>query len=132
MCRDIIVIDCIDLFLDSYVVLLFFFFSSRRRHTRCSRDWSSDVCSSDLFSVTPKTVVRGSFGLFYDHFRLGLVRDIPGFGGADIREIQPLSFPRLFYGVPTIAPDLFGVCQSTSMTDAQVASSGATCPFPGF
>src|SRR2546422_7739195 len=28
--------------------ILFFFFSSRRRHTRCSRDWSSDVCSSDL------------------------------------------------------------------------------------
>src|SRR2546429_3623312 len=27
---------------------LLFFFSSRRRHTRCSRDWSSDVCSSDL------------------------------------------------------------------------------------
>src|SRR5687768_18603798 len=27
----------------------FFFFSSRRRHTRCSRDWSSDVCSSDLW-----------------------------------------------------------------------------------
>src|SRR6266550_6879489 len=25
-----------------------FFFSSRRRHTRCSRDWSSDVCSCDL------------------------------------------------------------------------------------
>src|SRR5256884_2194134 len=28
--------------------MIFFFFSSRRRHTRCSRDWSSDVCSSDL------------------------------------------------------------------------------------
>src|SRR2546422_5810061 len=28
--------------------LFVFFFSSRRRHTRCSRDWSSDVCSSDL------------------------------------------------------------------------------------
>src|SRR6266498_393045 len=28
--------------------LSFFFFSSRRRHTRCGRDWSSDVCSSDL------------------------------------------------------------------------------------
>src|SRR2546422_8908483 len=28
--------------------ICFFFFSSRRRHTRCSRDWSSDVCSSDL------------------------------------------------------------------------------------
>src|SRR2546422_10373525 len=33
-----------------YILFLFvfFFFSSRRRHTRCSRDWSSDVCSSDL------------------------------------------------------------------------------------
>src|SRR5690554_7455060 len=29
-------------------VFFFFFFSSRRRHTRCGRDWSSDVCSSDL------------------------------------------------------------------------------------
>src|SRR5215813_2368797 len=29
-------------------VVFFFFFSSRRRHTRCGRDWSSDVCSSDL------------------------------------------------------------------------------------
>src|SRR6266436_3082113 len=28
--------------------MCWFFFSSRRRHTRCSRDWSSDVCSSDL------------------------------------------------------------------------------------
>src|SRR3989440_3527041 len=31
--------------IDPYV---FFFFSSRRRHTRSDRDWSSDVCSSDL------------------------------------------------------------------------------------
>src|SRR5438445_3876873 len=29
-------------------MLFFFFFSSRRRHTRYWRDWSSDVCSSDL------------------------------------------------------------------------------------
>src|SRR5216683_2927865 len=29
-----------------------FFFSSRRRHTRSDRDWSSDVCSSDLVHVT--------------------------------------------------------------------------------
>src|SRR2546421_7065920 len=35
----------------------FFFFSSRRRHTRSDRDWSSDVCSSDLFygGGTPNT-----------------------------------------------------------------------------
>src|SRR6266852_5351255 len=31
-------------------ITFFFFFSSRRRHTRCYRDWSSDVCSSDLFA----------------------------------------------------------------------------------
>src|SRR2546429_8360471 len=35
---------------------MFFFFSSRRRHTRCSRDWSSDVCSSDLVSADPVTI----------------------------------------------------------------------------
>src|SRR3712207_8395490 len=31
----------------------FFFFSSRRRHTRYWRDWSSDVCSSDLTDTPP-------------------------------------------------------------------------------
>src|SRR5699024_3086383 len=31
-----------------YILCYFFFFSSRRRHTRSKRDWSSDVCSSDL------------------------------------------------------------------------------------
>src|SRR6266446_7370447 len=30
--------------------LIYFFFSSRRRHTRLQGDWSSDVCSSDLFT----------------------------------------------------------------------------------
>src|SRR5699024_12222214 len=31
-----------------------FFFSSRRRHTRSKRDWSSDVCSSDLEVTVPE------------------------------------------------------------------------------
>src|SRR2546427_8336594 len=35
--------------------MFFFFFSSRRRHTRFDCDWSSDVCSSDLF-------LHGDFG----------------------------------------------------------------------
>src|SRR5699024_11502303 len=34
-----------------------FFFSSRRRHTRSKRDWSSDVCSSDLSLVKPTIVI---------------------------------------------------------------------------
>src|SRR6266436_3264983 len=41
---------------------IFFFFSSRRRHTRCSRDWSSDVCSSDL------AVIEELSGRSYDQF----------------------------------------------------------------
>src|SRR5690606_40530837 len=36
-----------------------FFFSSRRRHTRFSRDWSSDVCSSDLYASTVRSEYRG-------------------------------------------------------------------------
>src|SRR5207253_8180761 len=38
----------------------FFFFSSRRRHTRWPRDWSSDVCSSDLYKP-----VAGGVGFFF-------------------------------------------------------------------
>src|SRR5207249_2323404 len=48
-----------------YVVILcfcffvfFFFFSSRRRHTRSKRDWSSDVCSSDLVSPLPELTIE--------------------------------------------------------------------------
>src|SRR5207249_6690894 len=36
----------------------FFFFSSRRRHTRSKRDWSSDVCSSDLKELLLKGLER--------------------------------------------------------------------------
>src|SRR2546422_7836054 len=41
----------------------FFFFSSRRRHTRCSRDWSSDVCSSDLTGICPLHLRRHRQGI---------------------------------------------------------------------
>src|SRR5690625_5543449 len=42
-----------------------FFFSSRRRHTRWPRDWSSDVCSSDLLSpgVRQRVLSRMPCGL---------------------------------------------------------------------
>src|SRR5690606_39521264 len=49
---------------------IFFFFSSRRRHTRFSRDWSSDVCSSDLPEhirrVTEDVVVHAPFTVALD------------------------------------------------------------------
>src|SRR5438128_6753322 len=37
-----------------------FFFSRRRRHTRCYRDWSSDVCSSDLALRRRNAAASGS------------------------------------------------------------------------
>src|SRR5437016_12460858 len=40
------------------LVLFFFFFSSRRRHTRLVSDWSSDVCSSDLYAASADSVRR--------------------------------------------------------------------------
>src|SRR3989442_13679004 len=67
---------------------LLIFFSSRRRHTRCGRDWSSDVCSSDLVvlslcvnsrgmlseenmqnKITSKTVNRISYGVIFNYYQ---------------------------------------------------------------
>src|SRR5207249_8659809 len=50
-------------------LVLYFFFSSRRRHTRSKRDWSSDVCSSDLGSGEP------SYGAVSDR---AIARSLPG------------------------------------------------------
>src|SRR5690606_26068046 len=46
----------------------FFFFSSRRRHTRFSRDWSSDVCSSDL------NACKGPAGIDVGHCRVDMAQ----------------------------------------------------------
>lgn len=87
------------------------------------------------WAVTPKTVVRASYGRFYDHFRLGLARDIPGFGGATLTQLTYFSLPRLFYGNPSILLPLFQAigyntpCTSPNQTDAQIG--GAKCPFTG-
>jgi hypothetical protein len=110
-------------------------------------DYDSEFLTKDNISprigfawaATPKTVVRGHFGRFYDQFRLGLARAVPSFGGADQRVVQPFSYPRGFYGVPTIAPaainaSLFpgGLCVSTNLTDAQITAGNVACPFsPG-
>src|SRR5699024_11264175 len=63
-----------------------FFFSSRRRHTRSKRDWSSDVCSSDLaipkgstvwcpFDTADSNYVKafeqGGYNVIYGHIETG-------------------------------------------------------------
>ena len=91
------------------------------------------------WSATPRTVIRGHYGIFYDQFRLGLVRDVPAFGGADRRVVQPFSYPRGFYGNPSLAPAVInstlfpgGLCVSPNLTDAQINAGNVACPFsPG-
>src|SRR5690625_6757432 len=46
---------------ESPLFCLLFFFSSRRRHTRWPRDWSSDVCSSDLQSTVLRSLVLAPY-----------------------------------------------------------------------
>lgn len=86
------------------------------------------------WALNSKTVINASFGVFYDQFRAGVARDIPGFGGANIESEAMLSFPRLFYGDPSSVASFFQsigaptVCVSNNLTEAQVTSTGATCP----
>src|SRR5690625_3760109 len=62
---------------------LHFFFSSRRRHTRWPRDWSSDVCSSDLILLH-----QGSGGIG------GAAADIE-LQGDDLREVRDSVLTRI-------------------------------------
>src|SRR6266498_1150771 len=64
---------------------VFFFFSSRRRHTICGRDWSSDVCSSDLGQ--PLCTQASGCAVFQPTAQTGIVNGGPrllGEGAADI------------------------------------------------
>jgi hypothetical protein len=108
-------------------------------------DYDSEFVTKTNFSprlgvawaVTPKTVVRGHFGVFYDQFRLGLARDVPSFGGADQRFSQLVLFPRGLYGSPSFVSSIAllsglpGACFSNRLTDAQITAGSLGCGFPG-
>src|SRR6266536_3052245 len=66
----------------SVLIRLFFFFSSRRRHTRSTRDWSSDVCSSDLLF---RETARRAFRFFIEESdpKTGLTKDRSHLNGGD-------------------------------------------------
>src|SRR5207253_4242442 len=55
-----------------------FFFSSRRRHTRWPRDWSSDVCSSDLAAVRTAANLAAEIEQIAGTDSLGVERQRPG------------------------------------------------------
>src|ERR1035441_6749750 len=67
----------------------FFFFSSRRRHTRCLSDWSSDVCSSDLYALFPHLTVAENVG--YAASRETARQLLDTFGLAELAASKPLA-----------------------------------------
>src|SRR5207249_7788735 len=68
----------------------FFFFSSRSRHTRSKRDWSSDVCSSDLFpgiSTATVSALKAVAAMAACRFKAETVAvEIPGKKGPTVVE----------------------------------------------
>src|SRR5256886_12031353 len=123
---------------------MLFFFSSRRRHTRFDCDWSSDVCSSDLYlPVNKRRNVLGlhASGAFitgygggepppYSRFYMGGESDMRGF---DIRSITSVTFNPVATSQQftfTCGTCLNGFGQPTQRT-VSVPVLGYTITFPG-
>src|SRR6266513_4219534 len=76
--------------------MFFFFFSSRRRHTRSKRDWSSDVCSSDL-PRNPKSIWRERFAMSKRACLVLFMKAGLLFGAASfVRAQQPQTNPEVY------------------------------------
>src|SRR3712207_4826320 len=72
-----------------------FFFSSRRRHTRYWRDWSSDVCSSDLtYFLATQQVDEARHSVFFDRF----MREVVGRGSGSTASALEATRPELSWG----------------------------------
>src|SRR2546428_7684553 len=98
-----------------------FFFSSRRRHTRSDRDWSSDVCSSDLESdiadqlagstiadvIVPRPETHEGYGgpIFYSKAKLRMIQLVD-------RETKKLSEPQTI-------PPYFSSCRHATRDDVE-------------
>src|SRR5207248_8223423 len=74
--------------LDCKYYVLSLFFSSRRRHTRSYGDWSSDVCSSDLFRRTPDTEL---FQEFDENLRDAMMQETQLFVLSQLQENRPVT-----------------------------------------
>src|SRR2546421_12730840 len=83
-------------------ILFFFFFSSRRRHTRSDRDWSSDVCSSDLIQREQAEATAAKIAQFIKEIesQIGWTTQLPWSAGT--LEQRRFDGPRLLRQVPAI------------------------------
>src|SRR3990172_6935750 len=125
------------------------FFSSRRRHTRCNRDWSSDVCSSDLRDTPIFTCIAmglrealDTLGAPGDAAATSVQRQIDGAGWtrvADLAELPVGTSKMVYFQGEQVA--LFNVdgqvyaidnrCSHANgpLAEGQVEGTTVTCPW---
>src|SRR3990172_3812603 len=105
------------------------FFSSRRRHTMCSRDWSSDVCSSDLLGLALFAVVLVLFltagGVFtYYWIRYGRMIDQLLAGHINQTAARIYAAPaRIAMGQNLAAADVASRMKMAGYTETQIAGA---------
>src|SRR5690606_29599033 len=68
-----------------------FFLSSRRRHTRFSRDWSSDVCSSDLARADDGTSITGADEYEQSQVIFTKIRNLVEAAGAEMDDVVKMT-----------------------------------------
>src|SRR5256884_428656 len=102
-------------------MVMFFFFSSRRRHTRCSRDWSSDVCSSDLQSACGLALISLSSRDNPERRCLSVATEIP-FWGMPLAGGLVMELMRKENAV-ALVPDLGGKARRTLLRSRDIALS---------
>src|ERR1041385_5980584 len=108
----------LDLFADAVSlasVVIVFFFQRRRRHTRCSRDWSSAVCSSDLVLPSGEPVEVDQAIIYRQTEQSGAFMTAYPFDGARRVEFQG--------GITRISFDQIVQTQAFSLNTGQLISN---------
>src|SRR6266496_6798751 len=99
--------------------MFFFFFSSRRRHTRSLRDWSSDVCSSDLSPVNQRVAV----GMLK---RLGVTASVASNGREALDMLDEQRFDAIL--MDCLMPEMDGFEATEELRQREVANGQRRTP----
>src|SRR5699024_11445812 len=91
-----------------------FFFSSRRRHTRSKRDWSSDVCSSDLLSNS--SMSTGREAEMTNYFKTFGIDVIDGFSYNEFSDTITSNQEMIPYSRDKYAPSVDNVAEGRGYT----------------